>query len=44
VPFSFDLTQALVAHPMCNQFRESELAFFQRVLTSESLSFRFAHD
>jgi type VI secretion system secreted protein VgrG len=42
--FEFDLTQALAARPICTQYRESDLAFFKRLLASEGLSWRFEHD
>jgi type VI secretion system secreted protein VgrG len=44
VPFRFDISQPLAVRPICTQFRESDLDFFQRLLTSEGLSFRFTHD
>jgi type VI secretion system secreted protein VgrG len=42
--FDFDLTQALAIRPICTQYRESDLAFFTRLLASEGLSWRFEHD
>ena len=42
--FDFDLTQPLSTRPVCTQYRESDLAFFMRVLASEGLSWRFEHD
>jgi type VI secretion system secreted protein VgrG len=42
--FDFDLTQRLSTRPICTQYRESDLAFFKRVLASEGLSWRFEHD
>ncbi|MCS0591643.1 type VI secretion system Vgr family protein [Massilia norwichensis] len=42
--FEFDLTQALDVRPICTQYRESDLAFFTRLLASEGLSWRFVHD
>ena len=44
VRFDFDLTQPLVLRPVCTQYRESDLAFFTRVLASEGLSWRFEHE
>lgn len=44
VLFDFDITQALAARPLCTQYRESDLAFFTRLLASEGLSWRFKHD
>jgi type VI secretion system secreted protein VgrG len=42
--FDFDVTSALSVHPVCTQYRESDLAFFMRLLASEGLSWRFEHD
>ena len=39
-----DLTQTLRTHSRLTQYRESDLAFVQRVLTAEGLSYRFEHD
>jgi type VI secretion system secreted protein VgrG len=44
VRFDFDITQALAARPVCTQYRESDLAFFTRLLAAEGLSWRFEHD
>jgi type VI secretion system secreted protein VgrG len=40
----FDIRQALAPRPICTQYRETDLAFFTRVLASEGLSWRFEHD
>lgn len=42
--FDFDLSLALSRRPICTQYRESDLAFFTRLLASEGLSWRFEHD
>jgi type VI secretion system secreted protein VgrG len=42
--FDFDVTQGLSIRPVCTQYRESDLAFFTRLLASEGLSWRFEHD
>ena len=44
VQFDFDLTQDLPARPICTQYRESDLAFFVRLLASEGLNWRFEHE
>jgi len=44
VRFDFDITQPLAVRPVCTQYRESDLAFFIRLLASEGLSWRFEHD
>ncbi|CAN7409981.1 type VI secretion system Vgr family protein [Pseudoduganella sp. LjRoot289] len=44
VRFEFDLTQELAPRPICTQYRESDFEFFQRLLASEGLSWRFEHD
>jgi type VI secretion system secreted protein VgrG len=44
VRFDFDLTQPLAVRPVCTQYRESDLAFFKRLLVSEGLSWRFEHE
>lgn len=44
VRFDFDITQELAPRPVCTQYRESDLAFFMRLLVSEGLSWRFEHD
>ncbi|TWI69231.1 type VI secretion system secreted protein VgrG [Pseudoduganella lurida] len=42
--FEFDVTQELLPRPITTQYRESDLAFFTRLLASEGLSWRFEHD
>jgi type VI secretion system secreted protein VgrG len=42
--FDVDVTQELPVRPICTQYRESDLAFFRRLLASEGLSWRFEHD
>ncbi|WP_354335892.1 type VI secretion system Vgr family protein, partial [Undibacterium sp. GrIS 1.2] len=42
--FRWDVTQPLLARPVCTQYRESDLDFFTRLLASEGLSWRFDHD
>lgn len=42
--FKFDLSGEPVAREVCTQYRESDLAFVQRLLAEEGLSFRFEHD
>lgn len=44
VQFEFDLSRDLAVHPICTQYRETDLAFFRRVLVSEGLCWRFEHD
>ena len=44
VAFDFDITQDLPKRAICTQYRESDLAFFTRLLASEGLSWRFAHE
>jgi type VI secretion system secreted protein VgrG len=44
VHFEFDVTQDLARRPVCTQYRESDLEFFNRLLASEGLSWRFEHD
>ena len=44
VRFKFDLTQELATRAICTQYRESDFEFFQRLLASEGLSWRFEHD
>lgn len=44
VRFEFDVTQTLAPRAICTQYRESDLEFFQRLLASEGLSWRFEHD
>jgi type VI secretion system secreted protein VgrG len=42
--FEFDVAQTLAPRAICTQYRESDLEFFQRLLASEGLSWRFEHD
>lgn len=42
--FDFDLSQELAPRPVCTQYRESDLAFFMRLLAAEGLNWRFEHD
>ncbi|NYE59773.1 type VI secretion system secreted protein VgrG [Duganella sp. 1224] len=42
--FEFDVTQSLATRAICTQYRESDLEFFQRLLASEGLNWRFEHD
>jgi type VI secretion system secreted protein VgrG len=42
--FEFDLVQPLAPRAICTQHRESDFAFFRRLLASEGLSWRFEHD
>jgi len=44
VRFDFDIAQPLAVRPVCTQYRESDLAFFMRLLALEGLSWRFEHD
>lgn len=44
VRFAFDVTQELAPRPICTQYRESDFDFFERLLASEGLSWRFEHD
>ena len=44
IRFEFDLRQRLTLHPVCTQYRESDLDFFMRLLAAEGLSWRFEHD
>jgi type VI secretion system secreted protein VgrG len=44
VRFDFDITQELIVRPICTQYRETDFEFFQRLLASEGLSWRFEHD
>lgn len=41
--FSWEATQALTTYPIYTQYRESDLAFFTRILAAEGLSWRFEH-
>lgn len=42
--FDFDISQELAPRAVCTQYRESDLAFFMRLLASEGLNWRFEHD
>ena len=42
--FAFDLAREPAVRPVCTQYRESDLAFFTRLLASEGWSWRFEHD
>lgn len=42
--FSFELNAPLSPRSLCCQYRETDLEFVQRLLASEGLSYRFAHD
>ncbi|WP_341677610.1 type VI secretion system Vgr family protein [Niveibacterium sp. SC-1] len=42
--FSFRLNAALQPRSLCVQYRETDLAFVQRLLASEGLSYSFEHD
>jgi type VI secretion system secreted protein VgrG len=44
VAFDFDISQDLPTRAICTQYRESDLAFFMRLLASEGLSWRFEHE
>lgn len=44
VRFDFDITQELLIRPICTQYRETDFEFFERLLASEGLSWRFEHD
>lgn len=44
VRFDFDITQELRIRPICTQYRETDFEFFERLLASEGLSWRFEHD
>ncbi|MGP1664531.1 MAG: type VI secretion system Vgr family protein, partial [Rhodanobacter sp.] len=39
-----DVTAALRSRPICTQYRETDLAFIQRLMGEEGLSYRFEHD
>ncbi|MGE4434697.1 type VI secretion system tip protein TssI/VgrG, partial [Achromobacter sp.] len=41
--FAFELTEAPKPRPLCTQYRESDLAFVQRILAEAGLSYRFEH-
>ena len=41
--FRFDVTEALRVRSLCTQYRETDLAFVQRVLAQEGLSYHFEH-
>ncbi|RJS91703.1 type VI secretion system tip protein TssI/VgrG [Salinisphaera sp. Q1T1-3] len=42
--FRTDVTQSLATRPRCTQFRETDLAFVERLLAEEGLCYRFEHD
>lgn len=42
--FAWEATQPLIVHPICTQYRESDLAFITRILAAEGLSWRFEHE
>jgi type VI secretion system secreted protein VgrG len=44
VRFEFDLADDGPVRPVCTQYRETDLAFFTRLLASEGWSWRFEHD
>ena len=44
VAFDFDITQDLPKRAICTQYRESDLEFFERLLASEGLNWRFEHE
>jgi type VI secretion system secreted protein VgrG len=44
VRFEFDLAQALAPRPLRTQYRETDLAFLQRILAAEGLNWRFEHE
>lgn len=41
--YQWNVTQRLRTRPICTQFCESDLAFMQRLLADEGLSYRFEH-
>ncbi|MDF3943155.1 type VI secretion system Vgr family protein, partial [Achromobacter denitrificans] len=41
--FAFELTHAPKPRPVCTQYRESDLAFVQRILAEAGLCYRFEH-
>lgn len=41
---AFDVTQTLAQRPICTQYRETDFAFFCRLLAAEGLNWRFEHD
>lgn len=42
--YSVDVSQSLAKRPRCTQYRETDLAFVERLLAEEGLSFHFRHD
>ncbi|MGG7605042.1 type VI secretion system tip protein VgrG [Massilia sp. BKSP1R2A-1] len=42
--FAFDVAQELQPRAVCTQYRESDLAFFMRLLASEGLNWRLEHE
>jgi type VI secretion system secreted protein VgrG len=44
VQCAFDVTRTLAQRAICTQYRETDFAFFCRLLVSEGLSWRFDHD
>lgn len=44
VRFDFDVMQSLAPRAVCTQYRENDLEFFCRLLSTEGLSWRFEHD
>jgi type VI secretion system secreted protein VgrG len=42
--YRFEVTQDLRLRSLCTQYRETDLAFMQRLLGEEGLSYRFEHD
>jgi type VI secretion system secreted protein VgrG len=43
VPLRTEVTATLRVRPICTQYRETDLAFVQRLLGEEGLSYRFEH-
>ncbi len=41
---TFDVTRTLAQRDICTQYRETDFAFFCRLLASEGLNWRFDHD
>jgi type VI secretion system VgrG family protein len=44
LPVRTEVTTPLRSRPICTQYRETDLAFIQRLLGEEGLSYRFEHD
>lgn len=42
--YATDVTQSLPTRPRCTQYRETDLAFVERLLAEEGLCYRFVHD